>query len=60
MVTRNVPDRSLVAGNPARIVRSDIDVGRLGRFSDADQRERECRDNDPETTSLPDKYLGLG
>jgi acetyltransferase-like isoleucine patch superfamily enzyme len=60
VVTRNVPDRSLVAGNPARIVRSEIEVGRLGRFSDADQRERECRDNDPETTSLPDKYLGLG
>lgn len=60
VVTRNVPDRSLVAGNPARIIRSEIEVGRLGRFSDADARERECRDNDPDTISLPNKYLGLG
>lgn len=60
VVTSNVPDCSLVAGNPARIIRSEIEVGRLGRFSDADARERECRDNDPENILLPDKYLGLG
>lgn len=60
VVTRDVPDRSLVVGNPARIIRSEIEVGRFGRFSDADERERHLRDSDPDTSSLPDKYLGLG
>lgn len=39
VVTRSVPPGSLVAGNPARILQSDIKVGPYGRFLDADQTE---------------------
>jgi len=39
VVTRSVPPRSLVAGNPARIMRSDIEVGEYGRFLTADAAE---------------------
>lgn len=39
VVTKSVPARSLVAGNPARILREDISVGAYGRFSDADDTE---------------------
>ena len=37
VVTKDVPPCSIVAGNPARITRSDIEVGRYGRFLDAGQ-----------------------
>jgi acetyltransferase-like isoleucine patch superfamily enzyme len=39
VVTRSVPPGSLVAGNPARILRSDIKVGPFGRFLTADATE---------------------
>ncbi|MEM7667690.1 MAG: acyltransferase [Pseudomonadota bacterium] len=39
VVTKSVPPRSVVAGNPAQILRSDIEVGPYGRFSEADDRE---------------------
>tara|TARA_R110002051_G_scaffold146786_2_gene219595 strand:- start:81507 stop:82016 length:510 start_codon:yes stop_codon:yes gene_type:complete len=39
IVTKSVPPRSIVAGNPARIVRSDIEVGPYGRFTTADATE---------------------
>ena len=39
VVTKSVPPRSVVAGNPARILRSDIEVGPYGRFMDADATE---------------------
>lgn len=39
VVTRSVPAGSLVAGNPARILRSGIEVGRYGRFVTADATE---------------------
>jgi len=32
VVTKDVPPRSIVAGNPAVIIRSDIEVGPYGRF----------------------------
>jgi acetyltransferase-like isoleucine patch superfamily enzyme len=37
VVTRDVPPRSIVAGNPAKIIRTDIEVGRYGRFLSADR-----------------------
>lgn len=39
VVTKSVPARSLVAGNPARILRENIDVESYGRFLDADAME---------------------
>lgn len=36
IVTKDVPPRSIAAGNPAVIVRSDIEVGHYGRFLAAD------------------------
>ena len=39
VVTRSVPSGSLVAGNPARILRENIDVMDYGRFRDADAME---------------------
>lgn len=39
VVTRSVPPRSLVLGNPARIIRSNIEVTEYGRFLTADATE---------------------
>lgn len=39
VVTKSVPARSLVAGNPARVLREGIDVVAYGRFRDADAAE---------------------
>jgi acetyltransferase-like isoleucine patch superfamily enzyme len=40
VVTRDVPPRTVVAGNPARIIRSDIKVGKYGRLEGADQVQK--------------------
>ncbi|SNS14525.1 Hexapeptide repeat of succinyl-transferase [Noviherbaspirillum humi] len=37
VVTRDVPPGCVVAGNPARILRRGIEVGRYGRMRDADR-----------------------
>ena len=39
IVTKSVPPGSVVAGNPAKIVRSDITTGPYGRLPDADATE---------------------
>lgn len=38
VVTRDVPPRSVVAGNPAAVIRSDISVGPYGRFAREEDR----------------------
>lgn len=40
VVSEDVPSRSIVGGNPARIIRRDIEVGRFGRLSGADDNTR--------------------
>lgn len=37
VVTKDVPPCSIVAGNPAQLIRSGIEVGRYGRFLHVDQ-----------------------
>lgn len=39
VVTKSVPPRSVVAGNPAKILQTDIEVGKYGRFITADETE---------------------
>lgn len=39
VVTKSIPPRSVAAGNPARVLRSGIEVGEYGRFADADATE---------------------
>lgn len=41
VVMNDVPPRCIVGGNPARILRRDIEVGRFGRLHGADDRTRE-------------------
>lgn len=53
VVTRDVPSRSIVAGNPAKIIRSDIEVGHYGRFLTADDKERQLRETDPAAAAQP-------
>ncbi len=43
VVTKDVAPRTAVAGNPAQVVRSDIEVGAYGRFSHADANEARLR-----------------
>lgn len=40
IVVKDVPPRSIVAGNPAKVVRRDIEVTAYGRFVDADETEQ--------------------
>jgi acetyltransferase-like isoleucine patch superfamily enzyme len=54
VVSKDVPAGCVVAGNPARVIRSDISVGPYGRFADADECERHLRSTDPAVAALPD------
>lgn len=60
VVTKDIPPQCIVAGNPAKIIRTDIDVGHFGRFINADATERTLRSSDPAAAALPDKNLGKG
>ena len=40
VVFEDVPPRSIVTGNPARVLRSDIEVGPFGRLKGADENSR--------------------
>ncbi len=55
VVTKDVPPRSIVAGNPAKVLKTDIEVEAYGRFVDADVTERQLRDTDPSVGALPDR-----
>ncbi len=51
VVTKSVPPRCIVAGNPARIIRENINVGPYGRFYSADATEARLRvENDFQRT----------
>jgi acetyltransferase-like isoleucine patch superfamily enzyme len=39
VVTKSVPPRTMVGGNPARVLREGIEVGPYGRFTGADATE---------------------
>lgn len=55
VVTKDIPSRSVAAGNPARIIRSNIEVGHYGRFVTADDNERQLRQSDPAAAALPNR-----
>ncbi len=55
VVTKDVPPRSIVAGNPAKIIRSEIEVGTYGRFIEADDTEQQLRATDPAAAGLPSR-----
>ncbi len=55
VVTKDVPPRSIVAGNPAKVIRSEIAVGPYGRFLEADENERRIRSSDPAAGNLPNR-----
>lgn len=40
IVTKDVPDNCIVAGNPAKILKENIEVGPYGRFTDADAMQK--------------------
>ncbi len=42
IVTKDVPARCIVAGNPARVIRENIEVTGYGRLKDADTNEQAC------------------
>lgn len=55
VVTSDILAGSIAAGNPAKVLRNDIDVGHYGRFLTADDVERELRANDPTVAALPNR-----
>jgi len=55
VVTKDVPPRTIVAGNPATVIREGIEVGTYGRFLDADETERRIRESDEAAADLPNR-----
>ena len=55
VVTKDVPPRSIVAGNPAQVIRSNIHVKAYGRFVSADETEARLRETDQSVADLPDR-----
>jgi acetyltransferase-like isoleucine patch superfamily enzyme len=55
VVTKDVPARSIVAGNPAQVIRSNIEVERYGRFVTADAIEAKLRETDESAAELPNR-----
>ncbi|WP_438727174.1 acyltransferase [Parasphingorhabdus sp. DH2-15] len=53
VVTKDVPAACAVAGNPAKIVKRDIEVELFGRLLVADENERRLRESDPAAAKLP-------
>lgn len=51
VVTKDVPPASIVAGNPARIIRQGIETGKFGRLRSAERP--------PEPVILPERELDL-
>lgn len=56
VVTKDVPSGSIVAGNPARVLRSGVTLGPYGHFPDADDTELRLREEDPTVASLPGRF----
>ncbi len=54
VVTKDVPPCSAVAGNPARIIASDIETLHFGRLVSADDNEAHFRATDPAAAALDD------
>lgn len=44
VVTKDVPSGCIVAGNPAKIIKENIEVGRYGRLSKADATEKALKE----------------
>ncbi|MGB4058177.1 MAG: acyltransferase [Alphaproteobacteria bacterium] len=42
VVTKDVPPGCIVAGNPAKVIRENIEVGLYGRLKEADENEKRC------------------
>ncbi len=55
VVTRDVPPRCIVAGNPARVIKSGIETGKFGRLAAADSTEAQLRESDDSVAALPSK-----
>lgn len=59
VVTKDIPSCSIAAGNPAKVIRSNIEVGHYGRFASADDNERRLRESDPQAAALPNRQKPL-
>lgn len=55
VVTKDVPPRSLVAGNPAKIIQSDIEVEFFGRFLPADEVGDTSNEGDEDAATSSDE-----